>query len=457
MEKRGNKTYVLIVATLSSFLTPFMASSANIALPSIGRELSMNAVTMGWVATAYLISAAVFLLPLGRIADIWGRKRLFRLGTALYLLSSLLIAFCHTTLYLIVLRAWQGLGGAMIFSTGTAMLSSVYPVGQRGKALGINVAAVYLGLTTGPVLGGILTEHFGWRSIFLVSAFLCGLILYFTCFKLKGEWAEARGEMFDLPGSILYSIAFITLMYGFSLLPLKWGYGAIACGLMGMGAFLKWETKVSHPLFDLNLFTKNTVFALSNLAALINYSTTFSVTFILSLYLQYIKGFSPQAAGLIIACQPIIQTIFSPLAGALSDKIEPRISTSLGMSITTVSLFLFSFIGIESPLSYILISLMLLGFAVALFSSPNANAIMSSVEKKYYGVASGMMATMRMTGQMLSMGLAMLVFSLFLGKAPIMEENFPLFLKSIRFLFSFATVLSFFGIFASLARGKLRK
>ena len=168
----------MIVATLSSFLTPFMASSVNIALPSIGREFAMSTVLMGWVATVYLLTAAMFLVPLGRLADIYGRKRVFTYGIFLYTVSSLFLSVAPSAAIVIFLRALQGIGGAMIFGTGTAMLTSVFPLGERGNVLGINVAAVYSGLTLGPFWGGLLTQHFGWRSVFLVTVPL-GLIIIF--------------------------------------------------------------------------------------------------------------------------------------------------------------------------------------------------------------------------------------------------------------------------------------
>ena len=456
MDAAADRTPVLIVATLSSFLTPFMMSSVNIALPSIGREFAMSAVYMGWVATAYLLSAAIFLVPLGRLADIIGRKRIFGYGILLSTATSAFLVVSPSADALIFFRALQGVGGGMIFSTGTAMLTSVFPLGERGKVLGLNVAAVYFGLAIGPFLGGFFTQHFGWRSVFLVPVLLGLIIIYFIFRKLKGEWAEARGESFDMSGAIIYSMALTSVMYGFSVLPTALGIWLIMAGILGILIFVRWEMGIESPLLDVNLFRNNTVFALSNLAALINYSATFALTFLLSLYLQYIKGLSPQDAGLIIAVQPIMQAVFSPLAGRLSDRVEPRITTSLGMGLTFLGLSLFSFINEETPLSYIIFNLMLVGLSIALFSSPNANAIMSSVEKKYFGVASGIMATMRTTGQMISMCIVMLVFALFIGNVQITPPYYPVFLRCVKVMFVVFALLCFGGIFASMARGRLR-
>ncbi len=453
---RTNKRSTLLVTTLGSFLTPFMGSSINIALPSIGKEFAMNAVLLSWVTTSYLLTVAMFLVPLGRIADIHGRKKIFFYGFVIYTLSSFLCTMATSPFFLIASRMLQGIGASMTFSTGVAILISVFPPGDRGKVLGINVAAVYLGLSCGPFLGGLLTHYFGWRTIFLINVPLGLLIIFFTFWKLKGEWTEARGEKFDFIGSILYSFTLVTVMYGFSLLPGIWGAFFILLGVGGFWAFMKWESKSESPVFDIDLFRNNKIFAFSNLAALINYSAVFAIGFLLSLYLQLIKGLNPQEAGIILICQPIVQAVFSPFAGRLSDRIEPRIVASTGMALTTVGLALFIFLDEKTTLSFIVVNLILIGFGFGLFSSPNTNAVMSSIEKKFYGVASGILGTMRATGNMFSMGIVMLIFSLYIGRTQITPSHYPLFIKSVKSAFIIFTSLCLAGIFASLSRGRMR-
>lgn len=457
MEGAGvSKRVALVIAALGSFLTPFMGSSVNIALPDIGREFTMNAVLLGWVPTSYLLAAAMFLVPFGRIADIYGRKKVYVYGISLYTLFSLLSAVAGSAAALISFRVLQGIGGAMIFGTGMAILTSVFPPRERGKALGINVAAVYTGLSLGPFLGGFMTHYWGWRSIFLANVPLGLVVIALVVWKLKGEWAEAEGEQFDFTGSVIYSLALVSVMYGFSLLPTMPGVWLSLAGVLGILAFVKWEAKVDSPVLDVNLFRRNTVFALSNLAALINYSATFAVAFLLSLYLQFIKGLSPQSAGLILVSQPVVMAVFSPFAGRLSDRIEPRIVASIGMALTTAGLGLLTFLDAQTPLAFILTSLILLGFGFAFFSSPNSNAVMSAVERRFYGVASGTLGTMRLLGQMLSMGIAMLIFAVYMGKVQITPAYYPLFMSSVTTAFVIFAVLCFGGIFASLARGKVR-
>lgn len=456
MDSAQNKRYVLLIAILAAFLTPFMGSSVNIALPTIGIEFSMNAVMLGWVTTAYLLATAIFLVPFGRIADIYGRKKIFGFGISLFTISAVFCVLASSGVVLIIFRAIQGIASAMIFGTSIAMLTSVFGAGERGKVLGIVTAVVYVGLSTGPFLGGFLTQHFGWRSIFLFIIPLGVIIVVIVLWKLKGEWAEAKGEPFDLTGSILYGFALVAIIYGFSLQPSLSGAGLIMTGIIGIFIFIRWEIKTRSPILNMHLFKNNKVFALSNCAAMINYSATFAVGFLLSLYLQYIKGLRPQDAGLVLVSQPIVMAIFSPFAGRLADKIEPRIVASCGMGITVIGLSLLTFIHENTSLGYIVSSLILLGFGLAFFSSPNTTAVMSSIDKKFYGVGSGVLGTMRVSGQMFSMGFAMLIFAIYLEKAQIAPSNYPVFIKSVKTIFLIFSGLCFGGIFASLARGKMR-
>ncbi len=301
-----SKLSVLIITTLSSFLIPLMGSSINIALPTIGDEFAMDAVLLSWVSISFILAASMFLVPFGKAADIYGRKKIFQYGMILFTLSSFLSALSPHAYFLIAIRFLQGAGGAMIFGTGIAILTSVFPSDQRGKVLGINVAAVYIGLSLGPFLGGLLTQHFGWRSVFLINIPLGLAVLVLIVWKMKGEWAEAQGEKFDIIGSLFYSMTLVAVMSGLNLLPSISGFMLLLASLAGFLVFIKWEMKVESPVLDVRLFRDSKTFAFSNLAAFINYSATFAVSFLLSLYLQYIKELSPQEAGLILVSQPIV-------------------------------------------------------------------------------------------------------------------------------------------------------
>lgn len=425
----------------------------NIALPAIAKEFSMDAITLNWVTTSYLLSTAVFLLPLGKVADIKGRRKVFILGVLIFTSASLLSGLSTSSLFLILSRVLQGLGASMVFSTAVAILTSVYPLSERGRVLGINVASVYSGLTLGPFLGGILTEHLGWRSVFLAPVPLGAIVILLALWKLKGEWADARDERFDFTGSVLYGLMLVAFLVGFS----KFSKVMIALGLLLLILFLLVEKRCQHPVLKIELFLKNITFAFSNLAALLHYSATFGITFLLSLYLQYLKLMTPQETGVILMIQTAVQALLSPFAGWLSDRIEPRIVSSSGMALTALGLFVFSLLREGSSLKLIISILILLGVGFALFSSPNTNAVMSSVERRFYGIASATLATMRVVGQTLSMAIIMLVFAIYIGETEITPEVHDLFMMSFRASFTVFSILCVAGIFASLARGNIRK
>ncbi len=451
-----SKQTALFVASLASFLTPFMSSSINIALPAIGTEFSMSAVLLGWVPTSYLLSSSVFLVPFGRIADITGRRRVFLGGIILHTCSSLLCGLSPSLGLLIGGRVLQGISSAMMAGTSIAILTSLFPSGERGRVLGINTASVYVGLSLGPFVGGILTQQFGWRSIFLANVPLGLLMIILVVMKMRGEWIESRGARFDVMGSCIYAVGLVALMYGFSLLPDLSGAVLSACGLLLLLAFVLWELHAESPVLDINLFRRNRVFAFSNLAAFINYSATFAVSFLLGLYLMYIRGLNPQQAGLVLLAQPVVMAAGSPFAGKLSDRIDPRIVSSVGMGVIVCGLLFFVFLTATTPFPLIVAALGFLGFGFALFSSPNTNAVMGSVERTVYGVAAGTLATMRMTGQTISLGITMLVFAMFIGRVQILPSYYPQFLQSVHVAFGIFSVLCFAGVFSSLARGSTR-
>ncbi|HSO78014.1 MAG TPA: MFS transporter [Bacteroidales bacterium] len=452
MTDRELKRSVLTVTAFASFLTPFMGSSVNLALPSIGEEFGSNAVMLNWIVSSYMLSTAIFLLPAGRLGDIIGRKKVFFSGILLFTLTMILLTFTPGIGWLIAVRIVQGVASAMIFATNLAILTSVFPAGERGRAMGINVTAVYIGLSSGPFLGGLLTRYLGWRSIFafLIPMGIISLILIRK--KMKGEWADARGEGFDWPGAVIYGVCLAAIMYGFSKLPSAAGWILTLTGIVLVPVFLLRETKTAHPLFDVSLIFRNRVFAFSSLAALIHYASTSAVGFFLSLYLQYLKGLGPRDAGFILMAWPVTMALLSPAAGKLSDKYNPGVLASAGMALTSIGLILLCFLSDATPFPFIIFILVLMGLGFSLFSSPNSNAIMSSVEKKQLGNASGMIGTMRMIGQTMSMGVAMMLIALFMGQQKINTDNYPQLLAAMKTGFIIFSVLCIAGIFASLAR-----
>jgi len=445
----------LISASTAAFLTPFMGSAVNLAIPNIGLEFNASATLLSWTVSSYLLITAALLLPFGRLADMVGRKKVFVTGLAIFTLGSLLCAVAWSIQSLIVFRLLQGVGGAMIFGTSMAILTSVFPPQERGKVLGYNVAAVYTGLSLGPVLGGVLNHQLGWRSIYYVIVLLGAAAFVITSTKLKGEWLGAEGERFDTAGTVLYMIGLVAVLYGFSTIATSpWAKYILALGLVVMVLFVRHELREKHPILNMKLF-KNVGFAFSNLAALINYSATFAVGFLLSLHLQVVMGINSQSAGLILLSQPIIMAVLSPFTGRLSDRVEPRLIASWGMGLTTLGLFILVFISKSTPVWLIILNLALLGTGFALFSSPNSNAIMGSVEKRFYGVASSTLGTMRLIGQAVSMAVATLFIDLYVGTAELSPAYAGQIITSVKFSFVVFAIMCLFGIYASLARGKI--
>jgi EmrB/QacA subfamily drug resistance transporter len=451
-----NRGTILFITTLGSFLTPFMSSALNLALPRIGTEFNIDAIVLGWIATSYLLAAVVFLVPFGKIADVYGRIKAFKLGVILYSLSSFLCFLAPSALWLILFRILQGMSAGVMSVTAVAILISAYPASERGRVIGINVAAVYTGLSLGPVLGGVFTQAWHWRSIFLINVLIGAIVTIVSLLRLTSEKTGAGKIKFDFVGSIVFGFSLVALIVGLSSLPSLRGGILIFFGVIGMALFFWQESKFENPVLDLALFRNNRPFIFSNLAALINYAATSAIGFLLSLYLQYIKSLPPQGAGLVLLSKPVMQSIFSPLAGRLSDRVEPRIVASAGMIINVIGLIVLIFLGENMPFALIVANLALVGFGFALFSAPNTNAVISAVDRKNYGVASATLSTMRGTGQMLSMGVTMMIFALVIGRVKITPEYCPRFLAACRIAFMIFSGLSIFGVGASLVRGKLR-
>jgi len=452
-DKRINKTTILLIATLASFLTPFLGTSVNIALPTIANELAVNAILLSWISTAFFLTSAMFAVPLGRIADIYGMKKIFTYGIIILTVACFLAAIAPSVEFLIISRIIMGIGSAMIFVTGLAMITSVFPPRERGKAIGINIMAVYIGLVMGPVLGGFLTQYLGWRSIFYIIVPLGLIVITLVLWKLKGkEWAECKGERIDYWGSFLYMLMLALILIGFSTITTTLGMIMVILGIIVLICFVWLELRTEEPVLKVRIFFENRKFAFSNLATLISYMSLFAVGFLLSLYLQFIKGFAPNITGIILVTQTVFMVIMSPIAGRLSDRFDSGKLASLGMAIITIGLLTFALITATTSLYVIILGLAILGIGVGIFSAPNTHSIMGSVERKYFGLASATVSTMRLLGQTFGMGLILVIFAVYIGAVQFNPQNYAALLTSIQVAFLISVVLSVIAIFASLAR-----
>ncbi|HKK82368.1 MAG TPA: MFS transporter [Prolixibacteraceae bacterium] len=445
---------ILITTMFASFMNPFMLSAVNIGLPDIQQHFECNATTLSWITNSFLLANAMVLLPISKASDIWGRVKFFRVGLYIFTITSLLSGLSINIPMLITARVIQGAGSALMSVTAIAIITEVYPPEKRGVALGLNIGAVYAGLSLGPFLGGVLTELGGWSIIFISTIPLGIAAILLAHFNLKKKSQKLQQHPFDYKGSMVYAGAILAFIYGGGNIKTTFGTISLLAGIIMMIYFFFNQNKKTYPILNVKLLRNNKRFTFSNIAALIHYSSTFGVSFLMSLYLQFSKGLTPGEAGLVLVIQPVIMAISAPITGKLSDKADAGLLASGGMALTLISLVLMFFITPETPISLTMFALAVLGLGFGLFTSPNTNAIMGSVEHKNYGIASGINATMRVFGQTLSMMMATIFISIYLGKAALSATNIDLFTKSMNLYFIVFAAICIPGIWFSLKRGK---
>ncbi len=469
-DDKSYKWFVLLITSVGSMMAPLDGSIVGVALPSMTASLGMDYVSVIWVPSAYLVTLAVSLLIIGRLSDTHGRKPLLASGLAIFVLGSFLCSEAQSGTELIVFRILQGVGTACMAATATAIVADVFPSKERGKALGINIMSVYVGGAVGPSLGGALTYAFGWRSVFWVNIPIGLVVLALALWKLKESAPKGAKERFDVPGTVTFSVGLISLLVAMTIgesvgwfsLPI---IGLLVLALASFSLFMIAETKMgSKAMIDLSLFAHNRLFAAANIAALLNYTAFFGASFILSFYIQRVLGRSPLETGAILISMPITMAILAPMSGWASDRVGSRALSTGGMACVAIGLLLLSTLTLTSSTSEVTIYLLILGAGMGLFSSPNTHAIMGSVEKRQLGVASGMVATMRTTGQSLSLAItgaviatiasSDVVSSLFAGTNPgqIAVES-AAFVHGMSLAFIVSAGIALVGIAFSIARG----
>jgi len=449
-----NKNYILFASVFAYFLVAFASSSVSVALPSISMSLTdihgnlLSGVVQNWVATSFLLAIAIFSVPFGKLSGKFGLKKSFLLGLTIFAFFSVIAFFSFSAEMLIIIRFFQGLGASIINITTIAIVTQALPPQERGEGIGFVVAGACAGLTLAPVVGGLLTHLFGWRSIFSSIVPFIVLIILATLLKIPQEWLEDENDKFDYIGSFIYSLAILLLIYGFTILNETTGMILVIISIALFIVFFKWESSHEFPVLNVKMFS-NVRFTSSTVVSLIFYLSIYVVTYILTYYLQYIKGMDSQTAGFILISAPIPMIILAPLSGKLSDKIHPQILAAIGMCFVTVSLFILIFMNENTPLYIIIISMVLQGIGYGLFSSPNTNAIMGSVPRHLSSIASATVSTMRVIGQTLSLGMLTVIFAFFLGSNPI-TGHIPQLLQSSNLALTISTILCFISILASL-------
>lgn len=445
-----DRTKILFTMMMSSFVTPFTSSALTLSLPDIGRDYGASANELGWVLEIFLLASIVCLLPMGKLADRFGKRRVFLWGTVLFTLSSALCIVTPDMGFLLAARALQGVAAAMLYATNMSIVALSFPPEQRGRALGWMVSMVYVGLACGPVLGGLLNYYAGWQSIFVFITAACLACVVMTGLYLHQEWREEEVQGVDGRGALLYGLAMIFAMFGLS--ELAWGWMALALGLLLLIAFVRHEMKAQDPILPVHIFVENREFSLSNLTAMVNYSATFAISFLMSIYLQSVLGLSSREAGLVMLIQPIVMAMLSPTAGKLSDHHSPTRIATVGMAITALGILgLVAVVHLES-LWLVVPVVIVIGIGFALFAAPNNNAIMGAVPKRYYSLATSMIGTVRLVGQVISVAIVTMVLSLDWNRLPQLEGL----VRNIEISFIVFTLLCLIGILPSVARGTER-
>ncbi|SKA74495.1 MFS transporter [Desulfobaculum bizertense] len=447
---RAQRRGALYAVTATQFAVPFMVSAVAVALPAVGREFAAKATQISLVESAYLCAVSMLMLPFARFSDIFGRKFTFASGVGLFMLASLVLGFVPNMGTFILVRIIQGIGAAAQISTGLAIISDVFPREERGRAFGIGVAGVYLGLSMGPFLGGEIATHFGWRWIFFVGVPICGIALFQILYHLDVRPRFERGLYFDWAGCILSALGTGLIVFGGAEWNNTFGKVLFGIGLLSVIGFILWEKRAKAPLLDIELFARNRVFSFGCAVQFINYAATFGVTFLMSLYLQYAQGMTPGQAGRILMVQPVLQAIISPLSGRWADRYPPHKIATYGMCCGTAGLVLAEFLGMQSSVWMVVGVLLLFGLGTALFSSPNVSVIMGSVGPEDYAVASAMTGGMRTTGMTMSMVAIGMILSMYIGNHPVTAANVSHYIQAMKASFLGFTAVSVFGIWLSI-------
>ena len=408
------ETIVIAVSFITSFFAVFLSNGIIIGVPAIAQEFAMNNVIQNWVPTIFFLVVAVFTVPAGQISGKFGVKKTLLAGVILYLLASIGACLSFSTETFLIFRILQGAGVAFLNVSAMAMVVQAVKPQNRGKALGFTVTGVYLATSLSPVICGFLVQNLGWRSMFYFVIPFLVLCIILMVLKIDGEWKTYEKDKIDKIGSILYGIGILAFIYGFTTLTTTNGLLITVVGVILLIIFAAYELRQKSPVFNMHLF-KNKKFTSSNIAALCSYIAVMVITTILNYHFQYVRGWNAQMSGMILIITPIIMAIMAPNAGKLSDKIHPQKLAAIGMGIATIAMVILTFLTKDTPLYLVVLAMILQGFGMGLFSSPNMNAIMSSVPPKEAPTASASQATMRTIGQTMSLGLLTLVFAWVMG------------------------------------------
>lgn len=440
---------------MGSCLSPFTMAAVNIAIPSLALDLNASATSIAWMPTIFLLVNVALILPFGKVADNVGRKKVYLAGILTSITASLGSYVSPSIEWILFFRGVQGAGSAMIFGTSLALITSVYPSAKRGLPLGLNTASVYIGLTIAPAVGGWLTETFGWRSVLFFPIPIAMMLFTLGTFGIKGEWKKETYSTFDWKGTLLFSSWAITFVTGFTTLQSVNGSLLFFSSFILLGLFILYQSKTPEPLIRIQLFTQNRMLSFSLLAALLMYASNYPLGFLLSLYLQYVRDLSPAQAGQILLAQATAMALLAPFAGKLSDRVEPRILTTGGCLITLAGFLLLTQLSATTNTWLISGALFLIGIGFGIFSSPNHNAVMSTVTNKDLGVASASLNLARTCGNIFAISLANYLIQLFIGDSVITQANHSDLITTVHIAILISILLIISATFVSAKRGRL--
>jgi len=451
-----SKRMVQIATALGSSLAPFMVGAILVAAPTIGDDYSADVALLGWLTAAFFLVAAACLVPFGRIADVKGAKKVFSAGLAIYVVSALLSALSPDIYVLILARALTGVGAAMIFGTSIALLGLMFPPEERGRAIGINVTAMFIGFTLGLLAGGFLSYYISWRGIFLIVAVVAAVDLTIVLMRLRGECELVRAKGFDLVGMALYSSGMILTFYGLSEVDTLFGIGSIILGGGVILAFVRWERRYPYPLIS-KVVSGDTRLRLAMLTNILFQGGTFAIPFTLSLFLQYVSDLDSRYASFILIVPQILMIVLGPVSGRLSDRWSSPMVAAIGCLLNFIGLLLVVGIGENTPIVQTVMALLFIGAGTAFFMPAILNWGLKRIPRGDFGVASAFTETSRLAGMTLSNAVIIVIFSVFLAGETVNEGNIPEFITSVHMIFALFLILTLMGLALALwGRKRLR-
>ena len=441
----------LIIVCIGSFLTPLALSAALVATPEIARDLKADAVLVSWIPAIFLLCNLITLLPSGRAADSYGRKRIYNWGSIIFLIASIGSGLSYTIEMLLFFRGLQGIGAAMFFGNGFAIISSVYRSGGRGAALGWVVSCVYLGMSAGPLFGGWVTEHFGWHFVFLAMVPFVLLAIIMTVVRLKGEWISDTPQKLDWFGVVILASWIITLFLGLTNLPDLFAILSLVVSGIILYWFVKRSDDMDAPLIKLRLVWENQRFSRLLLAATFIYAGSYGVQFLIGLYLQYNLGQSPSEAGQYLLVQAILMAVIAPVAGRLSDRYPSYLLATCGAASVVISFTAALFLNDHSSIWLVIMSLAFLGIGFGLFSTPNNSGAMGAVSEARQGIASALVNMARLLGQLFGTAMVTMLMSMYIGDAEIEPDYYDELLTVLHWTVMFSLSCAVIAMLASFS------